>query len=138
MENQIVVDAIRNIAQYSGNFMDAAAAARLAAPLCKLDAGGNVVPTDARSSLQSVLARIAAEHPEVAKAAPQTPARGNMVNDPAIITLMAEDANERKSLDVLRGLYGKGSNGERANALMKSNPAEYRRLRQLAVAANLL
>jgi len=138
MENEAIHTSLRAVAEYSGNFTNPDAAARLAASYCRLDANGKTVPIDSRSSLATVLQRVAAEHPEVAKAAPVAPARGSMVSDPAVLRLMAEDANERKSLETLRGLYGRGSSGERANALMKSNPAEYRRLRGLAVAAGLL
>ena len=133
--SQPIIESLTALAQISGNFTDAAEAARHAASYCKVDTNGKVVAADGRSSLSSVLGRISAERPELTRAAPP---KGNMVNDPAVLALIAQDANERKSLDALRGLYGKGSSGERANALMKSNPAEYRRLRQLAIAAGLL
>jgi hypothetical protein len=135
MSQQTIEATLAALAEYSGNFTDVAAAARHAASYCQLDANGKTVPIDARSSLTTVLQRIAAEHPEVVRAAPP---KGNMVTDPAVLRLMAEDANEQKSLATLRGLYGKGSNGKKANALMKSDPSEYRRLRGIAVAAGLL
>ena len=137
METQLF-DTLRNLAQYSGNFVDAAAAARLAAPLCKLDTNGNVIAADARSSVATVFQAISAQYPEVAKAAPQAPARGSLVNDPGVLALLAEDRNEQKVLETLRGLFGRGSSAVRASALMRSNADEYRRLRALAVAANLL
>lgn len=139
MSQQTIESTLRAVAEYSGNFTDPAAAARLAAPQCRLDVGGNaVVPTDARSTLASVLQRIAAENPDIAKAAPQAVARGNVVNDPGVIALMEEAAAERKSTDALRGIFGAGSDATRAAALMRTSPSEYRRLKQLAVAAGLL
>jgi hypothetical protein len=123
------------LAEASGNFLDPAEAAKRAAALCRVDANGNVAPADGRATLTGVLQRIRAENPELVKA---VPARGNMVTDPAVIRLMHEDAAERKSTEALRGIFGKGSSAERAAALMRSDPAEYRRLRGLAIAAKIL
>jgi len=134
MENEAIHSSLRAIAEYSG-FTNPDAAARHAAAYCKLDAAGKTVPIDARSTLASVMQRIAAERPEIAKAAP---ASGNLVTDAGVLNLIAEDTSRRKSVDALRSLFGRGSDATRAAALMRSSPDEYRRLRGLAIAANFL
>ena len=135
MENEAIHTSLRAVAEFSGNFTNPDLAARHAASYCQLDANGRTVPIDSRSSLATVLQRVAAEHPEVAKAAP---ASGNLVTDAGVLNLIAEDTSRRKSVDALRSLFGRGSDARAASALMRSNPGEYRRLRALAVAANLL